>query len=148
MKNGVFDDTFRGSGYEDTELSYRLMKKGLHIVYNPAAIGYHSKSMSYAEACRRQEGVCASWSKFEPTEAGQYMKSRAAHAKPATLKRRTMLAVARAIAPFLAPLTLLFDTQIRLPRIVYSLVYFFYLAPRAQARFERGRQRQQDAKAN
>ena len=147
MKNGVFDDTFRGSGYEDTELSYRLMNKGLHIVYNPAAIGYHSKSMSYAEACRRQEGVCASWSKFEPTEAGQYLKSRAAQAKTATLKRRLMLAVARLITPFLTPLVPLLDTQVRLPRIVYSLLYFFYIAPKAQARFERGRERHKDATA-
>jgi glycosyltransferase involved in cell wall biosynthesis len=147
LKNGLFDETFRGSGYEDTELSYRLVKKGFCIFYNPEAIGYHYKYLSYAEACRRQEGVCASWLSFEPTEAGQYLKNRTAQAKPMTRKRRLMLAMARAIAPLLAPLTLLFDTYVRLPRIVYSLVYFFYVAPKAQARFERSRQQRQDAKA-
>ncbi len=131
-RNGGFTESFGGSGYEDTEFSYRLMKVGMRIIYNPAAWGYHNKSMSYAEACRRQEVVFASWSHFEPTEAGQYLKSRIAQEKPPTLGRRALLAAARVMGPLLSPLTLLFDTQIRLPRIVYSLIYNFYVAASRQ----------------
>lgn len=148
IREGLFDETFRAYGYEDTELAYRLTSQGLRVFYNSQAIGYHYKRFSYADACRRQEMLYAARVQFETTEAGRALKDQLAQAKPLTLKRRTMLAVARAIAPFLAPLTPLFDTQIRLPRIVYSLVYFFYLAPRAQARFERGRQRQQNTQAS
>jgi glycosyltransferase involved in cell wall biosynthesis len=137
MRIGGFTEAFGGSGYEDTEFSYRLMKKGMRIIYNPAALGYHNKSMSYAEACRRQEVVFASWSHFEPTEAGQYLKSRIAQEKLPTLGRRVMLGAARVLGPLFSPLTLLFDTQVKLPRIVYSLIYNFYVAPKAKARFER-----------
>jgi glycosyltransferase involved in cell wall biosynthesis len=137
VRSGGFTETFGGSGYEDTEFSYRLMNKGMRITYNPAASGCHNKSMSYAEACRRQEVVFASWSHFEPTEAGQFLKSRIAQEKPPTLKRRLMLGAARISGPLLSPLTLLFDTQVRLPRIVYSLIYNFYVAPKAKSNFER-----------
>lgn len=143
---GGFTETFGGSGYEDTEFSYRLMNKGMRIIYNPGALGYHNKCMSYAEACRRQEVVFASWSHFEPTEAGQYLKSRIAQEKPPTLGRRVMLGAARILGPLLSPLTLLFDTQVKLPRIVYSLIYNFYVAPKAKARFESGKHRKQDAR--
>jgi len=36
-----FDDNFKGWGYEDLELGYRLEKKGLKIIYNPKSIAYH-----------------------------------------------------------------------------------------------------------
>ena len=147
IREGMFDESFRAYGYEDTELSYRLINKGFRLLYNPQAIGYHYKRFSYADACRRQELLCAAMVLFETTEAGRYMKDQASRAKPLTLKRRLMMVMAKVIAPFLAPLTLLFDTHFRLPRIVYSLLYFFHVAPKAQARFERSKQRHEDAKA-
>ncbi len=137
LRNGGFNETFGGSGYEDAEFSYRLTNNGMKIFYNPAALGYHNKSMSYAEACRRQETVFASWSRFEPTEAGQYLQRRIAEAKPPTMGRRLLLGGARFLGPLLSPLTLLFDTQVKLPRIVYSVIYNFHVAPRAKARLER-----------
>lgn len=147
MKNGVFDENFRTAGHEDIELGYRLANKGLRVLYNPEAIGYHYRHLSYAAACRRQEMVYATRFFFETTEAGQYVKTRTSKAKPMTLQRRLMLAMARAITLFLVPLTPLLDTQVRLPRRVYFLLYFFHAAPKAQANFERSRQRQADAKA-
>ena len=147
MKNGMFDENFRTSGHEDIELGYRLLNKGLCVLYNPDAIGYHYRHLSYAAACRRQELVYATRLCFEITEAGQYLKKRRAQEKPMTLKRRLMLATARAITLFLVPLTPLLDTHVRLPRRVYFLLYFFHAAPKAQANFERSRQRHADPKA-
>ena len=139
IRQGMFNESFRAYGHEDTELAYRLISQGLRVIYNPDAIGYHYKRFSYADACRRQEMLYAAMVQFETTEAGRALKDQAAQEKPPTLKRRLMMAAARMIAPFLTPLTLLLDTQVRLPRIVYSLLYFFHVAPRAQARFERSR---------
>lgn len=148
IRNGMFDERFRAYGYEDTELAYRLTKQGLRVVYNPQAIGYHDKRFSYADACRRQEMLYAAMVQFETTDAGRALKDEASRAKPLTLKRRLLMATARVITPFLTPLIPLLDTHIRLPRIVYSLLYFFHAAPKAQANFERSRQRRADAKAN
>ncbi len=139
MRNGKFSESMGASGYEDTEFSFQMMKKGMQIIYNPAALGYHNKSITYAEACRRQEGVFTSWSNFEGTEACKYLQSRIAQQKPPTLRRRAMLGSARILGPLLSPLTLLFDTQFKLPPIVYSLVYNFYVAPKAKVRFEKNR---------
>lgn len=147
MKNGVFDENFRTAGHEDIELGYRLANKGLCVLYNPEAIGYHYRHLSYAAACRRQEMVYATRLFFETTEAGQYVKNRTSMAKPMTLKRRLMLAMARTLTLFLVPLTPLLDTRVRLPGRVYFLLYFFHAAPKAQANFQRSRQQHADAKA-
>ena len=40
-KAGLFDEDFPYAAYEDLELGYRLQKKGLKILYNQRAIGYH-----------------------------------------------------------------------------------------------------------
>ena len=148
MRNGVFDENFRAYGHEDIELGYRLVNKGLRVLYNPQAIGYHYKHYSYADACRRQEMVCAAMARFETTEAGRFLKNQTSRAKPMTLKRQLKMVLARAITPFLVPLTPLLDTHLRLPWVVYSLLYFFHVAPKAQARFERSKTRHKDAKEN
>jgi glycosyltransferase involved in cell wall biosynthesis len=144
IKNGMFDENFQGYGFEDTELGYRLINKGLHLLYNPEAIGYHYRRFSYADACRREELVCAAKVLFETTEAGRYLKARAPRAKPITLKHRLKRARARVIIPFLVFLTPLLDTHVRLPRRVYSLLYDYHISPKAQASFERSRARHED----
>lgn len=143
MKNGMFDENFRAAAFEDTELGYRLINKGLRLLYNPEATGYHYRRFSYADACRREELVCAARVLFDTTEAGRYLKARAACAKPITLKQRLKRAI---ITPFLVLLTPLLDTHVRLPRRVYSLLYFLHVGPKAQASFERRRPRHEDAK--
>ena len=50
-ENGVFDERFRSYGFEDSELSYRLMKKGYQPLYNPSAIGYHYKRLRFSDMC-------------------------------------------------------------------------------------------------
>lgn len=143
MKNGTFDENFRAAACEDTELGYRLISKGLRVLYNPEAIGYHYRRFSYADACRRQELVCAASVLLETTEAGRYLKDRAPRAKPITPKQRLKRAI---MTPFLVLLTPLLDTHVRLPRRVYSLLYFLHVRPKAQASFERSRARHEDAK--
>jgi len=39
--NGFFDEDFPYAAYEDSELGYRLNKRGLILVYNKNALGYH-----------------------------------------------------------------------------------------------------------
>ena len=57
LKNGVFDEDFPYASYEDTELGFRLEKKGLRIVYNDRAIGYHYHYTSLNDALNRMERV-------------------------------------------------------------------------------------------
>ena len=38
---GGFDEGFRGYGYEDYELGYRLTKRGARFVFEPSAVSYH-----------------------------------------------------------------------------------------------------------
>ncbi len=41
-----FDEDFPYGALEDTELSYRLKKKGLRIIFNNKAVGYHCHNMT------------------------------------------------------------------------------------------------------
>ena len=41
LTNGLFDEDFPHASYEDIELGYRLAKKGLMVLYNKNATGYH-----------------------------------------------------------------------------------------------------------
>jgi GT2 family glycosyltransferase len=41
---GCFDERFRGWGFEDTELGWRLWRRGLAFAYNPDAIVYHQQA--------------------------------------------------------------------------------------------------------
>lgn len=56
-----FDLRFPYAAWEDIELSYRLKKRGLRIVYEPAATVAHDHPTDFARFCKRQEkaGYCA-----------------------------------------------------------------------------------------
>jgi glycosyltransferase involved in cell wall biosynthesis len=54
MKAGLFDTGFPHAAWEDIELAYRLKKKGLRIVYNKNAIGYHYHSITFDSFRHRQ----------------------------------------------------------------------------------------------
>lgn len=41
IKAGLFDEKFKGWGYESIELGYRLFKEGLDFKYNSKAVNYH-----------------------------------------------------------------------------------------------------------
>jgi len=56
-----FDENFRGWGYEDLDLGYRLEKKGLVIVLNNEARAYHYHSYNDPEEfLRKQENAAKS----------------------------------------------------------------------------------------
>ncbi len=145
LREGLFDENFRTYGFEDTELGYRLTKKGLHTLYNPEAIGYHLKRMSYADACRRQEMIYLAREYFDATEAGQFLRHQAPNAKREVLKHNLKMAVAKVVAPLLSPLTPVLDSHVQLPRVAYELLYSC-VAMKAQASYKRSRSRHQEAK--
>lgn len=142
MKNGLFDETFRGYGYEDLELGSRLARKDFRIIYNDAAIGEHYKRMTYADARRREESICLAALRLENTEGGRYLEEQSSPAKPITLKLKLRKSFAAAAAPFLLPLVPLLDTQVRLPWIIYRILYYHHVVPRAQANFARRQARE------
>jgi glycosyltransferase involved in cell wall biosynthesis len=57
LDNGLFDTSFTYAAHEDVELGYRLQKKGLRIVYNPQAKGYHDHPITLESFCKRQYRV-------------------------------------------------------------------------------------------
>jgi glycosyltransferase involved in cell wall biosynthesis len=130
-ENGTFDEDFRTYGYEDFELGYRLTKRGLRLLYNPDAIGYHYKYMSFADVCRRAELVEAAERVLRTKEAWVYLAERAAR-RQRSLKNPLRKLLTRWLPPALAPLKPLLDTQIPLPWIVYRALYRYYCLSKAE----------------
>lgn len=54
---GGFDEDFREYGWEDIELSWRLNKRGMRLVYNPRAVAHHYHPTTLASFIRRQRKV-------------------------------------------------------------------------------------------
>jgi glycosyltransferase involved in cell wall biosynthesis len=50
-----FDEDFPYGALEDTELSYRLKKKGLRIIFNDKAIGHHFHPMTVESFCQKMK---------------------------------------------------------------------------------------------
>lgn len=61
LLSAPFDLRFPYPAWEDIELSYRLTRRGLRIVYEPAARVAHDHPTDFDRFCRRQEraGYCA-----------------------------------------------------------------------------------------
>ncbi|MEA3346860.1 MAG: hypothetical protein U9Q21_02085, partial [Candidatus Auribacterota bacterium] len=55
MADDRFDEDFPYGALEDAELSYRLKKKGLKIIYNNEAKGCHFHPMTVESFCRRMK---------------------------------------------------------------------------------------------
>ncbi|HAZ09892.1 MAG TPA: hypothetical protein DCY56_02125 [Candidatus Omnitrophica bacterium] len=53
LKEELFDEGFPYGALEDAELSYRLKKRGLRIIFNNKAIGYHFHPMTVESFCHR-----------------------------------------------------------------------------------------------
>jgi GT2 family glycosyltransferase len=130
-KNGMFDEDFRSYGCEDLELGYRLTRKGLRLVYNRNAVGYHYKHMSFADTCRLAELVVPAKKVFQTKEAGVYFAEMVARRRR-TLKYRVQKLLVICLAPALAPLKPLLDTQIPLPSAVYRALHHYYCVSKAE----------------
>jgi glycosyltransferase involved in cell wall biosynthesis len=55
LEGELFDTNFPHAAWEDIELAYRLKERGLKIVYNENALGYHHHPISFASFRHRQE---------------------------------------------------------------------------------------------
>ncbi len=131
-KNGIFDEDFRSWGCEDWELGYRLIKKGLVMIYNPAAVAYHYKRVSFAEACRYRTKMARALRILATKEAGQVYFAEERRRKSSRRYRLQMLA-ARLIVPLLMPLKPLLDSQIPLPGTVYRVFLAYFNVARKPA---------------
>lgn len=123
LEHGMFDEDFHTYGYEDLELGYRLMKKGLRLLYNPGAIGYHYKRMSFADVCRREEKLKLAYEVFK-TKVPAEARGEEFNGPTVSAGRRVARSLARWLAPAWAPFTFLLDTHIPLPRRAYREFYF------------------------
>ena len=54
LRAGGFDEGFRGYGFEDYELGYRLAQRGMRFVFDPTAINYHWHPVTFASDLLRK----------------------------------------------------------------------------------------------
>lgn len=54
IEDKLFDTEFPYAAWEDIEMAYRLTKRGLRIIYNKNALGYHHHKISFASYRERQ----------------------------------------------------------------------------------------------
>jgi glycosyltransferase involved in cell wall biosynthesis len=55
IQAGLFDTSFPHAAWEDIEVAYRLMQRGMRMVYRPAAVARHHHDVTFASFRRRQE---------------------------------------------------------------------------------------------
>ncbi|MCX8070373.1 MAG: glycosyltransferase, partial [Thermodesulfovibrionales bacterium] len=53
----LFDENFKIAGWEDTDIGYRLQKKGMSILYNINARTYHYHKINILTFCKRQYNI-------------------------------------------------------------------------------------------
>ncbi|HKD17384.1 MAG TPA: glycosyltransferase [Thermoanaerobaculia bacterium] len=52
---GLFDTSFPHAAWEDIEAAYRLMQRGMRMLYRPSAVARHHHDITFASFRRRQE---------------------------------------------------------------------------------------------
>ena len=55
MDAGLFDTSFPHAAWEDIEVAYRLMQRGMRMLYRPAAVARHHHDITFASFRRRQK---------------------------------------------------------------------------------------------
>jgi GT2 family glycosyltransferase len=55
LEVGLFDTSFPHAAWEDIEVAYRLMQRGMRMVYRPSAVARHHHDITFASFRRRQE---------------------------------------------------------------------------------------------
>jgi GT2 family glycosyltransferase len=122
---GFYDEDFKNYGWEDFELGYRLLKRGLQLFFDPGAIGYHYQSVTFRDACRRARRVNAALQLLEQKEAGKYF-IQWKKGRDSELGRRLSMGLAKRMMPVLALVKPLLDSRIPLPWAVYRSFYWYY----------------------
>jgi len=57
LQKNLFDESFSAYGWEDIELGYRLMSKGLELIYRPEALAWHDHMMHEEEFKERMLSI-------------------------------------------------------------------------------------------
>ncbi len=123
-ENGSFDESFRTWGFEDIDLGYRLVQRGMVLLYNPGAVGYHYKRVTFAELCQNPQKIAAALSVLETKEAGRAYLA-AENRRKSTRKYRLQMRFVRLFVPLLFPLRPLLDSRIPLPGAIYRAFYAY-----------------------
>ncbi|HKV40746.1 MAG TPA: glycosyltransferase [Blastocatellia bacterium] len=123
---GMFDENFRTFGYEDNEFAYRLAKAGGKVYFNPAAVGYHYKRVTFSDACRSVQKSAASRRYLATTEAGVKL-AEADEMQAKSRREQIKTLVTRCVVPVLSPLRPLLDSQLPLPGRLYGAFYHYYI---------------------
>jgi glycosyltransferase involved in cell wall biosynthesis len=55
VEAGLFDTSFPHAAWEDIEVAYRLMQRGMRMLYRPAAVARHHHDITFSSFRRRQE---------------------------------------------------------------------------------------------
>lgn len=66
LESGGFDEDFQEYGWEDVELSFRLKKLGMNLLYNQKAVAYHHHPTTLFSFVERQRKVgYSAWTFFQ-----------------------------------------------------------------------------------
>jgi len=126
QKNMFFDEELRF--YEDFELTFRLRKRGFRLLYNPRAMGYHYKWMTFSDAHRRAKASALAFKTLETKEAGICLKEQAKLKSSASRRAKRFKQLLKPLIhalrpPCLALLPPVLDSQIPLPWTAYRTLY-------------------------
>jgi glycosyltransferase involved in cell wall biosynthesis len=127
QEKGIFDERFRAYGFEDSELTYRLNKKGYRAIYNPNAIGYHYKRAKFSDMCcyRKTLATTPNLPIYLTTEPGRlYWENQIKRRE--TRKYRVQKWATQVFVPILFPLKPILDSRIPLPGFIYSAFLAYY----------------------
>jgi glycosyltransferase involved in cell wall biosynthesis len=84
MEAGLFDTSFPHAAWEDIEVAYRLMQRGMRMLYRPSAVARHHHHITFASFRRRQEkaGEAAAIFYAKHPELGDFLAVPQATAAP------------------------------------------------------------------
>ncbi len=84
LEVGLFDTSFPHAAWEDIEVAYRLMQRGMRMLYRPAAVARHHHEITFASFRRRQEkaGEAAAIFYAKHPELGDFLAVPQARALP------------------------------------------------------------------
>jgi GT2 family glycosyltransferase/radical SAM superfamily enzyme YgiQ (UPF0313 family) len=108
----MFDEDFTATAYDDTELGYRLERRGMRLHYRPRAVTYHHHAMDIASFARRQTAagrMAVVFAQKHPEQRGSLRVTEAERAGPVGRERldRALAAAAEGERPDLSALSAL-----------------------------------------
>jgi len=81
LKHGMFRD-WPAASHEDLELGYRLQQKGMKLIFNPNALGYHHDTETIESISARSYMSGYNWHLFEEQVPTLWVRRRSGHLKP------------------------------------------------------------------